>query len=74
MRLIDDYQYESEEEEQQTSKKPDKTGEQPDESKITKWIKVSKQRFDVIKKKVQNTKTNKLQVRPKGSKVVNFNK
>ena len=73
LRLIDDYQYESEEEEQQTSKKPDKMGEQPDELKLPKWIKVSKQRFDVIKKKVQNTKTNKLQVRPKGSKVININ-
>ena len=48
-------------------------GEQPDELKLPKWIKVSKQRFDVIKKKVQNTKTNKLLVRPKGSKVININ-
>ena len=73
MRLIDDYQYESEVEQQQTSKKPDKTGEQPDELKLQKWIKVSKQRLDMIKKKVQNAKTNKLQVRPKGSKVININ-
>ena len=43
------------------------------QSNLPKWIKVSKQRFDVIKKKVQNTKTNKLQVRPKGSKVININ-
>ena len=32
------------------------SGEQPDESKLPKWIKVSKQRFDVIKRKVQNVK------------------
>ena len=25
-------------------------GEQPDESNLPKWVKVSKQRFDVIKK------------------------
>ena len=31
-------------------------GEQPDESNLPKLIKVSKQRFDVIKKKVQNAK------------------
>ena len=43
--LTDDYQYESEEEKQQASKKPDKKGEQPDEL-----------RFDVIKRKVQNAK------------------
>ena len=70
MRLIDDYQYESEVEQQQTSKKPDKTGEQPDELKLQKWIKVSKQRFDMIKKKVQNAKTNKLQVGQKGAKLL----
>ena len=58
MRLPDDYQYESEVEKQQTSKKLDKTGEQPDELKLPKWIKVSKKRFDVIKKKVQNAKIN----------------
>ena len=73
MRLPDDYQYESEVEKQQTSKKLDKTGEQPDELKLPKWIKVSKKRFDVIKKKVQNAKINNLQVRPKGSKVINVN-
>ena len=42
-------------------------GEQPDELKLPKWIKVSKQRFDVIKKKVQNAENNNLQARPKGS-------
>ena len=73
MRLPDDYQYESGVEKQQTSKKLDKTGEQPDELKLPKWIKVSKKRFDVIKKKVQNAKINNLQVRPKGSKVINVN-
>ena len=58
MRLTDDHQYESEEEKQQTSKRPDKKGEQPDELRLPEWIKVSKQRFDVIKKKVQNAKKN----------------
>ena len=62
LRLTVDYQYESEEEKQQTSKIPDKTdktGEQPHESKLPKWIKVIKQRFDVIKNKVQNAKKKK---------------
>ena len=37
--------------------------------------KVSKQSFDVIKKKVQNAKKKKkLQIRPKGSRVININK
>ena len=36
-------------------------------------VKVSKQRFDVIKKKVQNAKINNLQARPKGGKVINAN-
>ena len=36
-------------------------------------VKVSKQRFDVIKKKVQNAKINNLQTRQKGSKVININ-
>ena len=36
-------------------------------------MKVSKQRFDVITKKVQNAKNNNLQARPKGSKVLNIN-
>ena len=78
LRLTDDYQYESEEEEkQQISKKFDKKDEQPDELRLPKWIKVSKQRFDVLKKKVQNAKKKKkksLQVRIKGSKVININK
>ena len=54
-----------------SDKQPDK---QPDESNLLKWIKVSKQSFDVIKKKVQNAKNNNLQARPKGSKVININK
>ena len=77
LRLTDDYQYESEEEEkQQISKKFDKKDEQPDELRLPKWIKVSKQRFDVLKKKVQNANKKKknLQVRIKGSKVININK
>ena len=77
LRLTDDYQYESEEEEkQQISKKFDKKDEQPDELRLPKWIKVSKQRFDVLKKKVQNANKKKknLQVRIKGSKVINTNK
>ena len=68
-----DYQYKSQEEKQQTSKKPDKKGEQPDELRLPEWIEVRKQRFDVTKKKVQNAKTNNLQVRPKGSKIININ-
>ena len=47
--------------------------EQPDESNLPKWVKVSKQRFDVIKKKLQNGKINSLQARPKRSKVININ-
>ena len=58
MRLTDDYQYESEKEKQQTSKRPDKKGEQPDELRLPEWIKVSKQRFDVIKKKEKKKKKN----------------
>ena len=74
MRLTDGYQYESEEEKQQTSKKADKKNEQPDELRLPKWIKVNKQRSDLIKKKVQNAKKKtKLQVRPKGGKVINVN-
>ena len=42
----------------------------PDESKLPKWIKVSKQKFDVIKKKVQNTKNNNLQARPSRGRFV----
>ena len=58
MILTDDYQCESEEEKQQTSEKPDNKllGEQPDKSKLPKWVKVNKTRFDVIKSKVQNAK------------------
>ena len=48
-------------------------GEQPDDLNLPKGIKVSKKRFDVIKKKVQNAKINNLQARPKGSKVININ-
>ena len=48
-------------------------GEQPDESNLPKWVKVSKQKFDAIKKKVLNAKINNLQARPKGSKVININ-
>ena len=48
-------------------------GEQSDKLKLPKWVKVSKQRFDVIKKRVQNAKINNLQARPKGSKVINTN-
>ena len=55
LRLTDDYQYKLEEK-KQISKKPDKKGKQPDELRLPKWVKVSKQRFDVIKKKVQNAK------------------
>ena len=35
-------------------------GEQPDELKLPKWVKVTKQRFDVIKKEVQNAKKKKI--------------
>ena len=48
-------------------------GEQPDDLNLPKGIKVSKKRFDVIKKKVQNAKINNLQARPKGGKVININ-
>ena len=47
-------------------------GEQPDGSNLPKWVKISKQRFDVIKKKVQNAKINNLQARPKESKDINI--
>ena len=40
---------------------------------LLEWVKVSKQRFDVIKKEVQNAKINNLQTRPKGGKVININ-
>ena len=45
----------------------------PNESNLPKWIKVSKKRFDVIKKEVQNAKINNLQARIKGGKVININ-
>ena len=46
-------------------------GEQPDELKLPKWVKVTKQRFDVIKKEVQNAKKKKnLQARPNCSRLV----
>ena len=48
--------------------------EQADESNLPKQVKVSKQRFDVMKKKVQNAKIDNLQARSKGNKVINVNK
>ena len=48
-------------------------GEQPDESNLPIWVKVSKIILDVIKKKVQNATINNLQARPKGGKVININ-
>ena len=48
-------------------------GEQPDESNLPKWVKVSKIILDVIKKKVQNATINNLHARPKGGKVININ-
>ena len=48
-------------------------GEQLDESNLPKWIKESKQKFHLIKKKVEIAKINNLQVRPKESKVININ-
>ena len=47
-------------------------GEQSDELNLPKWVKVSKQRFDVIKKKLQNAKNKRQQARPNRSKVINF--
>ena len=50
--------------------------QQPDESKLPKWLKVSKQRFDVIKSKVQNARNNSWQARLKQSNFnffINFN-
>ena len=49
-------------------------GEQPDEWNLPQWVKVSKKRFSVIKKKAQNAKINDLQARLKGSKIININK
>ena len=48
-------------------------GEQSDELKLLKWVKVSKKRFDVIKNKVKNAKNNNLQARPNRSSRINFN-
>ena len=48
-------------------------GEQSDELKLLKWVKVSKKRFDVIKNKVKNAKNNNLQARPNRSSLINFN-
>ena len=47
--------------------------EQLNEFKLSKWIKVSTKRFDVIKKKVQNAENNSWQARPNCSKVINYN-
>ena len=46
------------------------SGEQPDESRLPKWVKVSRQGFNVIKKKVQNAKINNLQARPNRNRLV----
>ena len=50
-------------------------GEQSDELKLLKWVKVSKNWFDMIKKcnKVQNTKSNNWQARPNQGSLINFN-
>ena len=40
------------------------SGEQPDELKLPKWIKVSRQRFDAIKSRVENAKKKKKIYRP----------
>ena len=48
-------------------------GEQSDELKLLKWVKVSKKRFDVIKNKVQNAKNDNLQTRSNRSSLINFN-
>ena len=49
------------------------SNKRPDESKLPKWVKVSKQRFYVIKKKVQNAKNNNQLARPIQTSLVNFN-
>ena len=49
------------------------SGEQSDELKLPKWVKVTKQRFDVIKSKIQNAKNNSLQARPNRSKLLTLN-
>ena len=48
-------------------------GDQSDESKLPKWVKVSKKRFDIIKTKVQNAKNNNLKARPNRKSLINFN-
>ena len=48
-------------------------GEQSDELKLLKWVKVTKKRFDVIKNKVKNAKNNNLQAIPNRSSLINFN-
>ena len=48
-------------------------GEQPDESKLQKWVKASKRRFDIIKSKVQNPEKYNWQARPNRTKVIDFN-
>ena len=49
------------------------SGEQSDELKLPKWVKVTKQRFDVTKSKIQNAKNNSLQARPNRSNLVTLN-
>ena len=49
------------------------SNKRPDESKLPKWVKVSKQRFYVIKKKVQNAKNNNWLARPIQTSLANFN-
>ena len=48
-------------------------GDQSDELKLLKWVKVSKKRFDMIKNKVQNAKNNNLKARPNTKSLINFN-
>ena len=48
-------------------------GDQSDELKLLKWVKVSKKRFDMIKNKVQNAKNNNLKARPNRKSLINFN-
>ena len=48
-------------------------GDQSDELKLPKWVKVSKKRFDMIKNKVQNAKNNNLKARSNRKSLINFN-
>ena len=49
-------------------------GEQPDELKLPKWVKVSKKkRFDRIKIKFKIQKSNSLQARPNCGSPITFN-